>query len=105
MPWKQEGETVVLSMSVEDWKTMLFVLGFALGALPPNDFRQWIGLLNRINEENPDFTPYEIRAQPPDRDRDLVTGHGDEYDEVINMRRPLTEAEIQRLLGLARQGE
>jgi hypothetical protein len=105
MPWKQEGETVVLSMSVEDWKTMLFVLGFALGALPPNDFRQWIGLLKRINEGNPDFTPYEIRAQPPDRDRDLVTGHGDEYDEVINMRRPLTEAEIQRLLGLARQGE
>ena len=55
MPWKQEGETVILTLSVEDWKTMIFILGFALGALPPNDLRQWMQLVNRLNEGNPDW--------------------------------------------------
>src|ERR1035438_575267 len=105
MPWKQEGETGGLTMSFEDWLRMSFMLGLALGAMAPGALAgSCIDLVNRINEGNPDFTPYEPE-EPPDPDRDLVTGHGAEYDGLINMRRPLTEAEIGRLLGLARKGE
>jgi uncharacterized iron-regulated protein len=97
MPWKQEGETVVLTMSVEDWKTMIFMLGLAIGSLPFGNLAgSCMDLVNRINEGNPDFS---------ECDRDLVTGHGEDYDRLVNMPRALSEAEILRMLGIAREGK
>ena len=83
---------------------MSFMLGLALGAMAPGDLAgSCTDLVNRINEGNPDWTPFEIPTQP--RDRDLVTGHGEEYDRLVNMPRALSEAEICRMLGIAREGK
>ena len=103
MPWKQEGETVVLTLSVEDWLAMSFMLGLAIGLAPSAVAGSCIDLVNRINAGNPDWTPFEIPKQP--RDRDLVTGHGEEYDLLVNLPRALSEAEILRMLGIAREGK
>jgi hypothetical protein len=62
MPWKQEGETVTLTMPVADWELMLVMLGWASTLSRNNQRTFWrcIALVNRINIGNPDFTPYEI---------------------------------------------
>jgi len=62
--WTREGDEIVLRLSVNDYETLLLMLGFAAGAVSreshQNIFWRWVALVNRINEGNPQFTPYEI---------------------------------------------
>lgn len=64
MSWQREGDTVTLTMSVDDWERVLMLMGVALGGarrgLSPLDLRATLALVNRLNEGNPGFRPYEI---------------------------------------------
>jgi hypothetical protein len=64
--WKREGDTVTLTMSREDWDRLLMVLGVATAAarkgLSPLTYGSTLALVNRLNDENPEFRPYEVPA-------------------------------------------
>jgi hypothetical protein len=64
--YRREGDTVVLTMPVEDFEGLLLMLGYAAGAAVltrRGDFWNFMDLANRINDGNPHFTPYEIPAE------------------------------------------
>ncbi|HEX4275797.1 MAG TPA: hypothetical protein VHZ74_10600 [Bryobacteraceae bacterium] len=69
MSWKREGDRVSIEMNFDDWNMLLIVLGFATGAALEGQFPitsgRILGLVNRLNEGNPDFTPYEIAEKAP----------------------------------------
>jgi hypothetical protein len=52
----------MLTLTVDDYDTLLIALGVATGALGTHSPAAWgiVRLINCINEGNPDFTPYEI---------------------------------------------
>jgi hypothetical protein len=57
----ETAETVVLSMTHQDYNALLLALGFAAGRADDKPmFWRLIGLVNRLNAGNPHFTPYEI---------------------------------------------
>lgn len=64
MTYKEEGNRVTLEMTGEDYENLLLLMGVALGSASHfNDrdlFWRWMGFVNRMNEGNPRFTPYEI---------------------------------------------
>jgi hypothetical protein len=59
MPYSEQDNQVVLTMSREDWWMLLLVLGYATGggAIPES---RMFELMNRLNEGNPNYTPYRI---------------------------------------------
>jgi hypothetical protein len=61
MSYREENGSVILTMSREDYDRLLLALGFAARrALKTRDWRLNIfELLNRLNQGNPHFTPYE----------------------------------------------
>lgn len=64
MGYRRDGDKVTLEMSLDDWERLLFMAGMAIGdAHRRSDMRAFyaeLGVVNRINEGNPNFTPYEI---------------------------------------------
>lgn len=62
--YREEDGVVVLRMTRDDYEGLLVALGFALGASgPASALRvQILGLVNRLNAGNPNFTPYEEAA-------------------------------------------
>jgi len=66
MAYREENGQVVLTMSREDYERVLMALGMATGASMqgrgPLAMRVIVPLLNRLNEGNPNYTPY---AEPP----------------------------------------
>jgi len=62
MSWKREGDTVTLTMSVDDWEGVLLMMGIAIGAaLRQRDkgiAHSLCRITNRVSDGNPDFTPY-----------------------------------------------
>ena len=62
----RKDSRVTLDMSEQDWEHLLFALGCALGAASNLDRSTFYGLLdltNRLNQGNPESTPYEIPAE------------------------------------------
>jgi hypothetical protein len=61
----ERGE-VVLTMTMDDWQSLIMALGFAAGgadkARHPGYFQRVLALTNRLNEGNPRFTPYEVES-------------------------------------------
>lgn len=64
MSFTGDGPRVTLEMSSDDYGAILVLLGVATGVLSQQGdmkgFWAAIGVINRINEGNPSFRPYEI---------------------------------------------
>ena len=63
MTYTQQGERVVLDMTREEYLKLCMVLGAGLSHLDSPEFAQfwkWLRLVNELNFNNPEFTPYEI---------------------------------------------
>jgi hypothetical protein len=62
MSYREENGQVVLTMSVEDYQRVLMIFGAAsmtrlTELIPLGDI---LNLLNRLNEGNPNYRPYEV---------------------------------------------
>ncbi len=68
MGFKQEGQTITLTCTRDDYDLLLIGLGIANGsAMHAGNralSRTFFGLINRLNEGNPHFRPYEIPPEP-----------------------------------------
>lgn len=52
---------VVITLSDEDFDLLLMMMGYVTGMEKDDDLRKlFVGLVNRVNEGNPDFVPYKI---------------------------------------------
>lgn len=65
MAYSEENRQVVLTMSSEDYQFLIFALGVSAAARERlHDSIDWINqvvsLLNRLNEGNPNYTPYQL---------------------------------------------
>lgn len=61
---RHDGDRVYLDLHIDDWHALLFALGTAAGATEDRaQFRGYLRLVNRINEGNPHFTPYEVEPE------------------------------------------
>lgn len=62
MSYSEQDGKVVLTLSREDYDLLLLALGCAIGieAVDRQAVKRWFALLNRINQGNPSYTPYEI---------------------------------------------
>ena len=63
MGYSESGGTVTLRMSRDDYSSLLFMLGSQLGHVRREDqatFWRQIELVNRLNEGNPNWQPYEV---------------------------------------------
>ena len=63
MSYSEDNGQVVLTMSREDYETLMIAFGcysvvnLARGAEPADHF----AMLDRINEGNPKYTPYQVK--------------------------------------------
>jgi hypothetical protein len=58
-----EGDQITITMSRDDWNQLLVMLGAACAVAAEKPFFfDRVRLVNRLNEGNPDFIPYVIRA-------------------------------------------
>jgi hypothetical protein len=65
MSYREENGQVVLTMSAEDFGTLLMAIGAlmaytAQGKLPIFTMDSISAFMNRLNEGNPNYTPYEV---------------------------------------------
>lgn len=63
MTYTKQGETITLTMTQDDYETLLLVVGIAAGSsFLPNRALFWrlMQFANEMNTGNPQFTPYEI---------------------------------------------
>lgn len=64
MAYSEENGQVVLRMNRGDYKCLLMVMGMATGAAIEGrgllDLTAILGLMNRLNEGNRNYTPYEV---------------------------------------------
>lgn len=66
MSYREENGQVVLTMSREDYVALLLRLGLAAGWAAKEGaelFREHIKMLDRLNEGNPHYTPYQVEAK------------------------------------------
>jgi hypothetical protein len=68
MSYREENGQVVLTMSRQDFERLLLCLGGAVGAACLIDpwvlsINEVFELINRINEGNPNYTPYSIPVE------------------------------------------
>jgi hypothetical protein len=64
--YSEENGQVVLRMSREDFQMLLIVLGYATGGAIKDAWTpasRMFELMNRINEGNPNFRPYQEEAE------------------------------------------
>ena len=66
--YSTDGETVTLTMTADDYANLMVNLGLAAGTASRDGssallYRQ-LALANRLNADNPNWTPYEI---PPEK--------------------------------------
>jgi hypothetical protein len=58
--YSEENGIVTLKISRDDYDRIMFRLGAALGACHWRSMDEELRFINRINEGNPNFTPYQI---------------------------------------------
>jgi hypothetical protein len=68
MSYREENGQVVLTMSRRDYENILMICGIAAG-LSMRSGRNLLftaddiaALLNRLNQGNPNYTPYEVKS-------------------------------------------
>jgi hypothetical protein len=60
MSYSEQNGQVILTMSREDYQRLLQVFAFAT-VMPTGGVNfVVVNLLNRLNEGNPDYTPYQV---------------------------------------------
>ena len=63
MSYSEENGQVILTMSREDYNLLLIVLGYATGGAIKDHWipaERMFELTNRLNQGNPNFTPYQV---------------------------------------------
>jgi hypothetical protein len=62
MSYREENGIVTVTMSRDDYAAVMFALGMAAGESlrEGRDVKPFINLLNRLNEGNPKFVPWEL---------------------------------------------
>lgn len=67
MSYCEENGQVVLTMSLDDWQLLMVTFGYAIGAMTTNNDRNsrdtCLRLLNRLNEGNGRYKPYQVGAE------------------------------------------
>lgn len=67
MSYREEDGQVILTMSREDYEQVLLLFGACtVWAYQLRTFltlEQVLSLLNRLNEGNPNYTPYQVEAK------------------------------------------
>jgi hypothetical protein len=64
MPYSEENGQVVLRMSQEDYELLLMTLGAGMGSRIFEPTRM-LAFVNRLNEGNPNYTPYQVPEKKP----------------------------------------
>jgi hypothetical protein len=64
MSYREENGLVVLTMSGEDYERLLISLGYYTGGVLQRGgkINDLLALMNRLNDGNPNYTPYEVKA-------------------------------------------
>jgi len=64
LSYHEQNGQVLLTMSREDFDHLLIVFGAASAAFlaRAGDLADVLALLNRLNEGNPNYTPYQVKA-------------------------------------------
>jgi hypothetical protein len=62
MSYREEKGQVILTVSRKDYDNLLFYLGLATASLLArhDELRDMLAFVNRLNDGNPAWTPYEI---------------------------------------------
>jgi len=65
MSYREENEQVILSMSKEDYETVLAALASftVLHLARPGHTERICALMNRLNSGNPHYTPYQVEER------------------------------------------
>ncbi len=68
MSYREENDSVILTMSREDYERLLMRLGMAAGHLSREGYThaQWqaeLAFMNRLNQGNPNYTPYQVEKK------------------------------------------
>jgi hypothetical protein len=65
MSYREQDGQVILTMSREDYQHLLFALGEAAACTRKfgGDLNGELSFLNRLNEGNPHYTPYQVEAE------------------------------------------
>jgi len=68
MSYREENDQVILTMSRDDYAYVTFALGIATGHMLSRGEKAdgIFELLNRLNEGNPHYTPYQVEARDHD---------------------------------------
>ncbi len=56
--YSESDDQVTLRMSKDDYLQLLVMMGYATGKSTPERVNRWLKLVNRLNQGNPNFTPY-----------------------------------------------
>jgi len=64
MSYREENGKVVLTMDMLDWEILLIALGRAFATMPREDRPAFLSLVNRLNQGNPNYTPYQVNPSP-----------------------------------------
>ena len=64
MSYSEQDGQVILTMSREDYELLLMAMGYATGAAaqsgtPILPWRKAFGLMDRLNQGNPHYAPYQ----------------------------------------------
>jgi hypothetical protein len=62
MSYREENGQVVLTMSREDYQLVLMLLGAGTSGERIVTWNKALALLNRLNDGNPNYTPYEVKS-------------------------------------------
>jgi hypothetical protein len=67
MSYREQNGQIVLTMSLADYDQLLmlggYVIGCAMRAGANSLAPRFVTLLNRLNDGNPNFTPYEVKPK------------------------------------------
>jgi len=72
-----QNGNIVLTMIREDFDLLVLAMGFGTVNIRPEFRQKMLGLVNRINSGNPNFTPYEIPPPCPDCERLRASAYSD----------------------------
>jgi hypothetical protein len=61
--YREENGQVMVTMDMLDWQILLILLGRTLTILERDERPAFFSLVNRLNQGNPDYTPYQVEAK------------------------------------------
>lgn len=62
MSYREENGQVIITMSREDYQRVLMLLGAGAASEKIISWNKSCALMNRLNEGNPNYTPYQVEA-------------------------------------------